>query len=112
MMSTHGDLDMAGNLKDLLAETMPDWDVVDAPAARPLDNSERPLSRPDRVAHETDEVREKYLGVADNNAASPYAADADPHATLFRAKKKGTIDAEVNTKTFVVSNGKIVGSQG
>jgi len=82
-----------------------DWEPVDSPS-KGVD-SPAPAEKPDRVASEFSKVVEKYG--ADSDAPGGFASE---HATLLRAKKKGALDNDVNAKTFVFSDNKIVGSQG
>jgi hypothetical protein len=96
---------------------MADWEPVATPSEGTVDSSDRPLSKPDRVAKELDVLTEKY----GKNAPEPLKRGAKAslpgnphpeHATLVRMKKKGSLDSDVNAKTFVVSDNKIVGYQG
>ena len=81
-----------------------DWEEIDSPD-RGRD-SDAPLSKPQRVAPETDVLKRK---VAADTGPSERSSE---HSSLVRAKKRGTRDSDVNAKTFVISGNKIVGSQG
>ncbi|TWB64501.1 hypothetical protein FBZ94_10241 [Bradyrhizobium sacchari] len=80
------------------------WEPLDSPP-KGLDSS-APLPKPDRVAQEWTKVARKYA------ADSAGSGSSSEHATLVRAKKKGSRDSDVNAKTFVLSGNKIVGTQG
>jgi hypothetical protein len=103
---------------DIFKGDMAGWEPVQSPATHADDSSDRPLSAPDRVARERPVLIEKYLGDANPpaNEANPSKPrnprDDDQHATLQRMKKKNALDTDVNAKTFVITDGKIVGSQG
>jgi len=103
---------------DAFKGDMAGWEPVQSSATQADDSSDRPLSAPDRVARERPVLVEKYLG-----AGAPPANQADrskpgnpgnndQHAKLQRMKKKNALDNDVNVKTFVIKDGKIVGSQG
>jgi len=83
-----------------------DWEPIDSPS-KGMD-SPTLAEKPDRVASEFSKVAKKYATDSD----APGASFTFEHATLQRAKKKGTLDSEINAKTFVLSGNKIVGSQG
>lgn len=83
------------------------WEAVESPA-KGLDSSGRPTQAPDRVAREFTEIAKKYAAGKDISGSD----GSDEHASLLRAKKKGSLDSDVNSKTFVLSGNKIVGSQG
>jgi hypothetical protein len=89
-----------------------DWEPIDTPASKSLDFSDRPLSRPDRVALEHDALVDKYLGNNPHEREEAGKSDSSEHATFERRKKKGALDNDVNAKTFIVSGNKIIGSQG
>jgi hypothetical protein len=97
---------------DVFKGSMGDWEPVEPPSQKKFDSGERPLSKPNRVARERKVLVDKYLSDASGVATEAAEGSNKDHATLVRAKKKGTLDNEVNAKTFVVSGNKIVGSQG
>lgn len=89
-----------------------DWEEVAAPNANAVDSTDRPLSKPDRTARELDVLTGKYVkGTVKQGNPHGKAATLD-HGTFVRMKKKGTLDNDVNAKTFVISGNKIIGSQG
>jgi hypothetical protein len=100
---------------------MADWEPLPPSTVKSLDTSDRPLSKPDRVAKEHNVLLEKYIqgtreqsrpfgGAGTRDAAN--STSVSGHVTLVRAKKKGALDNDVNAKTFVISGDKIIGSQG
>ncbi|WP_342724172.1 hypothetical protein AAFG07_34620 [Bradyrhizobium sp. B097] len=99
---TTGDV-MAGK-SDFFSGPLEGWEPLDSPPKGR--DSSAPPSKPDRVAQEWTKVARKYA------ADSAGSGSSSEHATLVRAKKKGSRDTDVNAKTFVLSGNKIVGSQG
>jgi len=90
---------------DIFTGSMDDWEPIDS-ASKGIDSVTKPGQKADRVAEEFVKVARKYA--ADNDASG----QSSEHSTLVRAKKKGSLDSDVNSKTFVLSGNKIVGSQG
>jgi hypothetical protein len=82
------------------------WEAIDSPR-KDLDSAATPFQQPDRVAQEFVKVARKYA--ADNAGSTNESLE---HSTLIRAKKKGSLDSDVNSKTFVLSGSKVIGSQG
>jgi hypothetical protein len=81
------------------------WEEMDS-SDRAADSAV-PMSKPQRIAPETDVLKRKVA--ADSGQSQRSLSE---HSTLVRAKKKGTKDTDVNAKTFVFSGNKIVGTQG
>ena len=92
---------------DIFSGPLEDWEAVELPA-KGLDSAGRPTQTPDRTAREFTEIAKKYAAGKDLSGSDGF----DQHASLLRAKKKGSLDSDVNSKTFVLSGNKIVGSQG
>ncbi|OSJ13538.1 hypothetical protein BST63_16480 [Bradyrhizobium canariense] len=85
---------------------MDDWEPIDSPS-KGVDSVAKPAQKADRVAEEFVKVAKKYASDSDTSSGQSLE-----HSTLVRAKKKGSLDSDVNSKTFVLSGNKIVGSQG
>ena len=84
------------------------WEQIDSPRKKGMDSAATPFQEPDRVAQEFVKIARKY---AADNAGS--ADQSQEHSRLIRAKKAGSLDSDVNAKTFVLSkNNKLIGSQG
>jgi hypothetical protein len=96
---------------DIFSGAMADWEPVEQPR-RGLDSLGRVSAEADHVAKEFTIVSRKYGKDSAASMATTRSSDSSEHATLVRAKKKGSMDNDVNAKTFVVSGDKIVGSQG
>jgi hypothetical protein len=94
---------------DIFSGSMDDWETVDS-TSKGIDSVAKPSQKPDRVAQEFDKVAKKADKRLTDSDAS-VGRDSE-HSTLVRAKKKGSLDNDVNSKTFVLSGNKIVGSQG
>jgi len=103
---------MAKKPTDVFEGDMAGWEVVGSKPVQDSVAGGRPLSTPDRVAREQSVVKEKYLGAAPDAADQMNPEGKEQHSTLIRAKKKNALDDDVGAKTFVVTDGKIVGSQG
>ena len=106
---------MAKKDSKLFKGAMVDWQPVTSKAPAKVDATDRPLSKPDRIAKEQRVVVDKYLGnkaPPGKRIGNPHVDSSVRHSRLLRAKKKGALDDDTNAKTFVVSANKIVGSQG